>query len=33
MESSDIRDADVKVVLEVKHRRDSYELNFPLTGN
>lgn len=32
MESSDIRDADIKVVLEVKHRRDSYELNFHLTG-
>ncbi len=32
MENADVRDADVKVVLDVNHRDDSYVLDFHLTG-
>lgn len=32
MECSDVRDADVNVVLDVNHRAEGYELAFHLTG-
>lgn len=32
MENADVRDADVKVQLDVEHRGDSYVLEFHLTG-
>lgn len=32
MENADVRDADVKVVLDVNHRAEGYELHFHLTG-
>ncbi len=32
MENTDVRDADVKVALDVDHRAESYELHFHLTG-
>ncbi|MBP3534907.1 MAG: DUF177 domain-containing protein, partial [Muribaculaceae bacterium] len=32
MENADVRDADVKVLLDVDHRGDAYMLAFRLTG-
>lgn len=32
MENTDVRDADVKVDLEVNHSNDAYQLSFHLTG-